>query len=77
MATQLGAQSVFGRDKLIRRMWKHLERGSLRFTAERRIGKTTVMKKMAAEPPDGFEVVFLDVEGVDRPSASSSTCSIG
>lgn len=68
MAVQVGADNVFGRDVLIEKMWRQLERTSLRFTAERRIGKTTVMKKMAAETPSGFRVVFLDVEGVDSPT---------
>jgi hypothetical protein len=41
------------------------EQGSLRFLAERRVGKTTIITKMAAEPADGFDVLFLEVEGID------------
>lgn len=68
MAVQVGADNVFGRDRLIQRMWKRLDRESIRFTAERRIGKTTVMKKMEAESPAGTCVLFLDVEGIDSPT---------
>lgn len=67
MAQQVGSGSVFGRDPLIERIWRKLETHSLRFTAERRVGKTTVMKKMAAEPRDGWKVVFIDLEGVASP----------
>ena len=67
MAIQVDPENVIGRDKLIERIWKKLEKGSIRFTAERRVGKTTVMTKMAAEPKAGFEVLFLELEGIDSP----------
>ncbi|GEM_PF-1684579 len=53
MAVQISPRNVVGRDRLIEQVWKKLESKSLRFTAERRIGKTTVMKKMLAEPKPG------------------------
>lgn len=69
MGIQVDLSQVVGRDELIARVWKLLRKspgeGSLRFTAERRVGKTTVMSKMAAEPPEDFDVIFLEVEGVD------------
>jgi hypothetical protein len=69
MAIQKDPKNVVGRDPLIKHIWARLrmppEQGSLRFTAERRVGKTTVMTKMAAEPADGFDVLFLEVEGID------------
>ncbi|MCC5844034.1 MAG: hypothetical protein JJU05_07275 [Verrucomicrobia bacterium] len=59
---------MIGRDKLIGNIWKRLEKGSsLRFTAERRIGKTSVMQKMRAEPKEGFRLVYLDIEGTETP----------
>ncbi|NQT14124.1 MAG: hypothetical protein HQ582_15325 [Planctomycetes bacterium] len=67
MAKQVAPENVVGRDKLIRRMWKAIERGSAVFTAERRIGKTTVLTKMEAEPPDGKIVLYADLEKVDTP----------
>ena len=41
------------------------EEGALRFLAERRVGKTSIITKMSAEPTDGFDVLFLEVEGID------------
>lgn len=67
MAKQVAPESVVGRDSLIRHMWKTIERGSAVFTAERRIGKTTVLKKMEAEPPEGKIVLYADLEKVDTP----------
>lgn len=67
MAVQIGPQNVVGRDRLIEQVWKRLESKSLRFTAERRIGKTTVMKKMLAEPKPGTLLLFLDLEKADSP----------
>ncbi|MDB5387720.1 MAG: hypothetical protein JWM11_3366 [Planctomycetaceae bacterium] len=73
MGMQIDPKNVVGRDELIRRIWSRLrmpaEQGSLRFTAERRVGKTTVMTKMAVEPADGFDVLFLEVEGIDSCDA--------
>ena len=70
MAKQVGPKNVVGRDKLIEIIWKKLETRSLQFTAERRVGKTTVMTKMAAEPKAGYEVLFMDLEGIDSVSLS-------
>ena len=67
MAVQVAPENVVGRDRLIERIWRRLERNSLRFTAERRIGKTTVMVKMTTEPKPGYEVLFLELEGIDSP----------
>ncbi len=67
MAIQIDPKNVIGRDKLIERIWKKLRKDSIRFTAERRVGKTTVMAKMTAEPRPGFEVLFLELEGIDSP----------
>ncbi len=67
MAIQVAPQNVVGRDRLIDRIWRELERHSLRFTAERRIGKTTVMRKMRAEPRPGKALIFVDLEKVDSP----------
>ncbi|MDZ7617704.1 MAG: hypothetical protein U1E05_11905, partial [Patescibacteria group bacterium] len=67
MAVQIAPENVVGRDGLIRRIWKELESHSLRFTAERRIGKTTVMRKMLAEQQAGTALIFIDLEKVDSP----------
>jgi AAA+ ATPase superfamily predicted ATPase len=67
MATQLASKNVVGRDRLIRQIWKMLRKNSIVFTAERRIGKTTVMQKMEAEAPDGIIATYLDLEKIDTP----------
>ncbi len=67
MATQRAPENVVGRNELIGRIWRLLKRYSVVFTAERRIGKTTVMRKMQAEAPAGIIVRYLDLEKVDSP----------
>ena len=64
MARQVSPANVVGREGLIQRIWRRLEEGSVRFLAERRVGKTSVLKKMAAESPAGFHSIFLDLEKV-------------
>ncbi|MDA3833512.1 MAG: hypothetical protein PF495_08955 [Spirochaetales bacterium] len=67
MATQLASKNVVGRDRLIQKIWNMLKSDSVEFTAERRIGKTTVMQKMEAETPHGVIATYLDLEKVDTP----------
>jgi hypothetical protein len=64
---QLAPNEVVGRDPLIAKLWKVLARQSLVLTAERRIGKTSIVKKMAAQPQDGVRVFWRDVEGFRTP----------
>jgi hypothetical protein len=59
---QIDLKSVIGRDQLIENIWDMVQQQSLVITAERRIGKTTVMKKMAAEPQVGWLPVYQDLE---------------
>lgn len=59
---QIATNSVIGRDHLIRTLWSTIESQSLVITAERRIGKTTVMKKMEKEPLAGWLPVYQDLE---------------
>jgi hypothetical protein len=59
---QIDLNSVLGRDRLIQNIWEIVQQQSMVITAERRIGKTTVMKKMAAEPQRGWLPVYQDLE---------------
>ncbi len=59
---------VVGRDDFIRKMWRSLENQSIVLVAERRIGKTTVIRKMAEEPAAGWFPIFMLVEGVRSPT---------
>jgi hypothetical protein len=64
---QLAPNDVVGRDLLIERLWQILARQSLVLTAERRMGKTSIVKKMAAQPKDGIRVFWRDVEALRSP----------
>jgi hypothetical protein len=55
---------VYGRDDLIERIWTILESQCACLNAERRIGKTCIIKKMTAEPRDGWFCVFQDLEKI-------------
>jgi hypothetical protein len=59
---QIDLKSVIGRSQLIKVIWDTLEQQSVVMTAERRIGKTTVIKKLKAEPAPGWVPVFQDLE---------------
>jgi hypothetical protein len=61
---QLPVKDIFGRDLFIADLWRVLDGNSVRMEAERRIGKTSILHKMAAEPPAGWEPVSLDLEKV-------------
>ena len=59
---QIDLKSVIGRSQVIQLTWDTLEQQSIVITAERRIGKTTVIKKLKAEPAQGWVPVFQDLE---------------
>ena len=58
---------VIGRDCLIQSIWEALEQQSVRINAERRIGKTSVIRKMQEEPADGWLPIFQDLERIRSP----------
>ncbi len=61
-------ERVIGRDTFIRKMWRSLENQSVVLVSERRIGKTSVVRKMAKEPEEGWFPIFMLVEGVRSPT---------
>lgn len=61
---QIDPSEVIGRDELIQRLWEILDRQSLILSAERRIGKTSVIKKMLAEAPQERLAIYRDLEQV-------------
>jgi len=61
---QLPIKDIFGRDEFIAGVWRVLDGNSIRMEAERRIGKTSILDKMAAEPPIGWEPVSVYLEQV-------------
>jgi hypothetical protein len=58
---QLDVNDIVGRGEFIDSLWRAIERNSVLLAADRRVGKTSVLRKMCAEPPHGWEPVFLDV----------------
>ena len=61
---QLPIPDIFGRDEFIAGLWRVLDGNSVRMEAERRIGKTSILHKMEAQPLAGWEPVSLDLEKV-------------
>src|SRR5436309_1021610 len=64
---QIDPSEVVGRDALIARLWHALDGRSLVLSAERRMGKTTICKKMVAESPHGVKAYYHDLEGIRTP----------
>jgi hypothetical protein len=55
-------QCVYGRDGLIAELWRQLEQTCVLMNAERRIGKTSILRKMSNEAPSGWLPMMLDLE---------------
>ena len=64
---QIAPEEVIGRDLLITHLWERLEQQSFIFSGERRIGKSTILKKMKAEAPPGMLPIYRDLEGIRTP----------
>ena len=60
---QIDINAVVGREPLIETLWQTVEQQSVIITAERRIGKTTVIKRMRHAPVIGWVPVYQDLEG--------------
>ena len=64
---EIDPEDVIGRDQLIWRLWDVLQNQSVVLVAERRIGKTTVVKKMRSAAREDTRLIYHDVEGVRTP----------
>lgn len=65
----LSPEEVVGREVLIARLWQILEqRQSVRLHAERRMGKTSIIKKMTAQAPDSVIAIYRDLEHINSPA---------
>lgn len=64
---EIAPAEVIGRGELISGLWDILERQSLILSAERRMGKTSVIKKMRAEAPSNKLPIYHDLEFVRSP----------
>lgn len=63
---QLAPEEIVGRDGLIAAMWDVLSGRSIYMNDLRRIGKTMILNKMAANPPVGWVVSKRDLGGLRR-----------
>lgn len=61
---ELAIEDIIGRDELVARLWEVLNRQSLVLTAERRIGKTTALKKMRAKATTSRALLYDDLESI-------------
>ncbi len=61
---QIDPQDVVGRGPFIDQVWEILAVQSIYMNAERRIGKSTVMRSMLAAPRAGWRPIFRDFEGI-------------
>jgi hypothetical protein len=64
---QIATSDIIGRDELVAHLWDVLLRQSLVLTAERRMGKTSVILKMRAEATADKLPIYRDLEPVHTP----------
>jgi len=61
---QLDPDEIRGRDELITELWEILEGRNIYMNDLRRIGKTMILNKMEARPPEGWLVLKRDLGGL-------------
>ena len=64
---QIAPKEIVGREELIANIWERLRQQSLIFSGERRIGKSSILKKMTAEAPEDMLPIYRDLEGIRSP----------
>jgi transcriptional regulator with XRE-family HTH domain len=64
---QISPDEIVGREELIERLWQRLQQQSLIFSGERRIGKSSILKKMTAEAQADMLPIYRDLEGIRTP----------
>jgi len=74
---QSGPPDIIGREDFIASLWHILEERSLILSAERRFGKTYVIQKMEAEPPQGVLTFYQDMSDVHTVQAFSEKVCAG
>ena len=63
----MAPEDVVGRDALIESLWRVLDAQSIVLTSERRVGKTSVIRKMVSAPKGNWVCFLRDVEGFRSP----------
>ena len=57
----LDIDDIVGRDEFLAQLWDVFDWNSVSLEADRRVGKTSVLRKLCAAPPSGWEAAYLDV----------------
>jgi AAA+ ATPase superfamily predicted ATPase len=65
---QIDSADIIGRDVVIAELWERLAGQSIVLTAERRMGKTTVVKQMVKESDTMMYSIYRDLEKVVSPA---------
>ena len=63
----LTGDAILGREEEIAAIWERLSRRSVVLTAERRVGKTSVLRKMSERPADDWVPLLCLVESKRHP----------
>lgn len=61
--------NFFDREPELDELWFLVERDHVLMLAPRRVGKTSILRRMQDRPADGWSVAFADVEAVDSEAA--------
>ena len=65
VSEQNAPKFVIGRDQCVKSLWEDLESSSLRLLAERRMGKTWIIRLALAKKPDWAVPLFFDAEKIN------------
>ena len=64
---EIPPQEIVGRENLIDTIWDRLQQQSLILIGERRIGKSSTLKKMTTEAAENMLPIYRDLEGLRDP----------
>lgn len=65
----LPATQILGRDLLVDHYWRSLDQQSLALFSPRRVGKTSILRRMEHLAPRGWKIRLRDLEGLDSAQA--------
>ena len=60
-------KDIIGRDEEIQKIWNILEKQSVVIASLRRMGKTCILQKMAAQPIHGWKALHYFFQGKKSP----------
>ena len=57
-------KNMYGREQNLKVLWERIGNNSILLSSPRRFGKTSLVREMQRKPKYGFQVIYVDVEGV-------------